>query len=66
MGISDLMIPSPDTHLEYFYEARKDPPVEEINKEDCGCYETEWVSESDHCWVIYTEMVTNYFSSPEH
>ena len=66
MGVDDLMIPSHDTYRKNFFEASKDPPVEVINKKECGCYKTIEISESDRCWVTYTETVTNYFLCPEH
>ena len=53
------MIPSHDTYRENLFEARNDPPVEAINKDECGCYKTGEVSESDRWWVTYTETVIN-------
>ena len=52
MGISALTIPScDDTHFEYFYEASKDPPVEAINRRECGCDITKEFCDSERYWV---------------
>ena len=69
MGISDLMIPSRnDNYLLTFYEASKDPPVEAINRTECGCYISKEFYDSDRCWVTYTDSktVTSYYLCPEH
>ena len=37
MGMSDTMLPSRyDSYRVSFYEASKDPPVEAINRKECG------------------------------
>ena len=66
MGISELIIPSNDTHRENFYRVSKRPSVEALDKKGCGCYITEKLYESDRCWVTYTETVTDYVLCPEH
>ena len=49
-----------DTYFKYFYEANKDPPVEAINREVCGCNLTKEYYNSDCCWM------TSYYLFPEH
>ena len=59
MVVSGLMIPSCNvTHFEYFYEASKDPPVEETNRRKCECYITKELYDSDRCWVTYADSKT--------
>ena len=66
LGISDVMIPSYNTHFKYFYEASKDPPVEATDRKECGCYRTLEVHDSERSFVMDSETVTSYYLCPEH
>ena len=66
MGISDLMIPSYNTHFEYFYEASKDPPVKAIDRKECGCYRPLEVHDSERSFMMDSETETSYYLCPEH
>ena len=66
MGFSDLMIPSYNTNFGYFYEASKDPPIEAIDRKECGCYRTLEVYDYERPFVMDSETVTSYYLCPEH
>ena len=55
MGMSDLILPNRcDSYRVGFYEASKDPPVEAIEKKECGCYKT--VKLWTNCYLYVEHM----------
>ena len=66
MGISDLMIPSHTTYLSNHCETSKDIPVGAFRKKECGCFETTEFYNSEHCFVMESTLVTNYYLYPKH